>query len=334
MIKVIHLVPSDVIGGVEVAAKSLKFFMSQDLFLEVQYVNDSPMAFGSSGWLTRLLSIAYAVKRIYQKKCDVLIVSLWQSAVVGIILKLINPKIKLIFFSHSTKSVNYVDFLIAKISVFLSYQVWGDSKSSLYLRFPKLDFNKFRIISFVLQKFTSQGQLLQPRFIYWGRLSFQKGLDRAILIFNEIYKSTPDAHFLIIGPDAGAYRHLRQLCENLGLCDAVEMIGAVDHELIVNYAGSASFFLQTSPQEGFSIAVVEAMQMGLVPVVTPVGEIKNYCHPKLNAIFVESDTEAIKEVLSVLSDAQKYHKLQKSAIQTWHDYPLYKESILEACMQV
>ena len=39
---------------------------------------------------------------------------------------------------------------------------------------------------------------------------------------------------------------------------------------------NASFYLQTSKFEGFAMSVVESMMMGLVPVVTPVGEIGRY----------------------------------------------------------
>ncbi len=36
-----------------------------------------------------------------------------------------------------------------------------------------------------------------------------------------------------------------------------------------------------------AISVIEAMQAGLVPIVTPVGEITGYCSDGVNSVFFE-----------------------------------------------
>jgi glycosyltransferase involved in cell wall biosynthesis len=89
--------------------------------------------------------------------------------------------------------------------------------------------------------------------------------------------------------------------------------------------------LQTSLYEGMSMSVIESMQMGLVPLVTPVGEIGAYCKQGMNAVIVESDQKAAEDILDLLNANDRYQLLRVNAIATWKDKPLYHESILVAC---
>src|SRR5690606_5104555 len=131
-----------------------------------------------------------------------------------------------------------------------------------------------------------------PRFIFWGRLAAQKNLPRAIGLFHRIWKNRPQARFTIIGPDSGALAELQGSCDALGLGSAVYFAGAMDFSNILDQARVHAFYLQTSSYEGMAMSVVEAMQLGLVPVVTPVGEIGRYCRGGVNAVLVDDDEEA------------------------------------------
>jgi glycosyltransferase involved in cell wall biosynthesis len=93
----------------------------------------------------------------------------------------------------------------------------------------------------------------------------------------------------------------------------------------------ACFYLQTSIYEGMAMSVVEAMQLGLLPVVTPVGEIGSYCRDGGNAVVVNNDERAVADVLHLLTDPAAYGTLRQQAIEEWLDKPLYRESVLAAC---
>ena len=80
-----------------------------------------------------------------------------------------------------------------------------------------------------------------------------------------------------------------------------------------------------------AMSVVEAMQLGLVPVVTPVGEIRNYCRQGENAILIQSDEAAVDDVMKVLRDVEGYVTMQNEAAATWLGKPLYADSMLAAC---
>ena len=82
------------------------------------------------------------------------------------------------------------------------------------------------------------------------------------------------------------------------------------------------------------MSVVEAMQLGLVPVVTPVGEIGRYCRAWENAIVVQDVAEAAAEVLALLHDPHKARSMGNAAMATWRGQPLYRDAVAAACRRL
>lgn len=330
--KVVHLVPYDGIGGVEIAARSMGSQLQGNIHFKVDFIYKQ-VTHAKQRWKTfNPFPLVTAAKRIINGKTDLLIVSLWRSAIVGILTKILRPKIKLVVFIHLATDVHWLDYIFNRLAIQLATEVWADSNASLNERFPKLDPSKCRVISFVTHRLdVLPPRSVSPRFIFWGRINLQKGLDRALRIFSELHKHRPDARFWIIGPDGGQLRQIQQLSESLALNDAVCFLGAMNMDEISVYARNASFYLQTSLTEGMAMSVVEAMQLGLVPVVTSVGEITAYCRHHNNALLVESDQGVVDEIIMLLSNEEKYQLLRKKAIATWKDHLLYSESVLDSC---
>jgi hypothetical protein len=79
-----------------------------------------------------------------------------------------------------------------------------------------------------------------------------------------------------------------------------------------------------------AISLVEAMQMGLVPVVTPVGEMRTYCIRNEKSIPIDDDDQALDDIACVIECEDNYSSLQTAAISQWSNAKLYCESILEA----
>ncbi len=334
--KVIHIVPSDSIGGVEVAARSMGFVRQGRLEFSVDYIFPEFYKVGKSP-LFRFNPFPFfsAAWRASREGVDLVIVSLWRSAIVGLFAKLLRPKLKLVVFLHSSKDAHFVDFLVTRIAVWSATEVWCDSMASLRGKVPEIREGKCRIISFVIRRFEpGPAKAVDASFIFWGRINQCKGLDRAIRLFAEIYKSYPAARFTIIGPDGGALLELQKLSLSLGVEDVVAFLGAMTHDEIVDYAHQASFYLQTSEFEGMAMSVVESMQLGLVPVVTPVGEIGTYCTSGYNAIIVESDQRAISDILELLNFDKTYQQLRLNALARWKNQLLYKDSVLAACRAI
>jgi glycosyltransferase involved in cell wall biosynthesis len=87
---------------------------------------------------------------------------------------------------------------------------------------------------------------------------------------------------------------------------------------IFGFACEGSFYLQTSLQEGMAMSVVEAMQLGLVPVVTPVGQIATYCRDGENSILVGDDDDVVVRRLKTLAtNPAMFRDLADGAHSTW-----------------
>ena len=336
--KIIHLIPYNGIGGVEIAARSLSTGSHGELDLERNFLVRNPNSTIEAGeYHGPMISVnnphAYwhAFWRLLRKPPDLLVASLWRSALVLILLKMARPKQKTILFLHAAHDMHWLDFIVKQIAMRLADGIWADSSTTLnHSVSPNLQ-HKGRVISFLLESHSlTEISEPTPEFIFWGRLSPQKGLERALSIFSEISRLAPDAHFKIIGPNGGVKNNLKARAKQLGIAENVSFISAKSQADIHTIASSASFYLQTSIYEGMAMSVVEAMQIGLVPIVTPVGEIARYCVDGRNAVWVQEDATAVDTVIGLLSDTEKYKRVSYAAAEYWQGKPLYRDDFLAA----
>ena len=334
MQKIIHLIPYDGIGGVETAARSMARVSSSDIAFRVETIftqSAAKLRWGTFGPLPFVRTLF----RLWQVAPAVLVVSLWRSCIVGVSLKLLRPRLRLVLFLHSPNDVHWPDRFFTPLAARLSCRVWADSHETLARRLPGLAANKGRVISFVTARVVAlPTHAVRPQFVFWGRIHAQKGLERALRIFSGVQRQRPEARYLVIGPDGGDLTRVRSLVNSLGLGDAVQFLSGMDFAEIQALAGSASFYLQTSELEGMAMSVVEAMQLGLVPVVTPVGEIVHYARHGENGVVVTDDAAVVADVLALLEDDARYQLMRKQAIATWAEQMLYKDSVLDGCREI
>lgn len=332
MKKVVHLIPYDGTGGVEIAARSMRGLRCADLEFTVQSIYPHVPRYQDRQVTYGMRPLLRALSRMRAQSPDLLIVSLWRACIVGSVLKLTRPSMRLVLFLHSTKHAHWLDRTFTTLTGWLADEWWGDSAATVNERLPGAARATKRVISFVTRKLEPVAPVsVAPKFIFWGRLTEVKGIDRAIRLFARLAADRPDARFVIIGPDGGALQDLQELVDRAGLRDAVVFAGERDIGGICREAASACFYLQASRYEGMAMSVVEAMQLGLVPVVTPVGEIRNYCHDGENAVLIHSDDAMLAAVRALLDDPARYRNMQQRATATWQDNVLYSESMLQAC---
>ncbi|RWX43911.1 Glycosyltransferase involved in cell wall bisynthesis [Candidatus Electrothrix aarhusensis] len=333
---VIHLVPYDGIGGVETAARSMADFKQDGTNFQVNYIFSALSVSRHRFPLFNPFPYFDVARRIIAARPDILIVSLWRSCAVAFLVKLIFPRIRVVLFLHSTEDVHFPDRLLTRLTAMISHQIWADSKATLVRRLPDCRLTKNgKVISFVIHHiFAPEKRLVEAVFIFWGRIHALKRLERALAIFANIHAVHPEARFIIIGPDGGELARLQKLILSMGLTHAVRFAGEMNFSEIKCLAKDASFYLQTSELEGMAMSVVEGMQLGLVPVVTPVGEISSYCRHQKNSLLITSDRGVAEDILALLNDPQKYEQVRNRAIATWVAKPLYAESVVNACLEI
>lgn len=334
---VLHLIPSDTIGGVEMAAHSLpaglhgdiafqKYFMVPD---STQNRRNQADSFGPTASLNSPSVYLAAIRFVLLTKPDLLIASLWRSVLVMIICKLLRPSLRTVVFLHNTSTEHAIDRIANALGMKLAIEIWTDSTATLDARLCPASRRKGKVVSFLLHRRGAFGRAdIRPTFIFWGRLRKQKNVARSIALFEKIRVRHPAATFRIIGPDGGEQNRIASEIRTRGLEGAVSMLGPKDPDEIADVAKSASFYLQTSDYEGMAMSVVEAMQFGLVPVVTPVGAIASYCTDGETAVFIRDDAQALAAIDAIIEDPVIARAMAQAAVDVWADVPLYREDVL------
>lgn len=344
--KVIHVIPKDGLGGVEQAARSLQ----PDLDLEIETIFLCGKSLSNKEHIklvapnNKMNSLSFYLdgfKYLLDSSPDLLICSLWRTSIVGVTYSLYrkafgNNPMKLVVFIHANKFAHIFDKVITNAAIFLSTEVWCDSKASKTGIFKNNRYNrKIKVISFftkVNKNLVSKGNVRKNNFVFWGRIAKQKRLDIAIKLFKKVNEKIPTSLFYIYGPDCGELEALKQLVEELSLSEKVLFMGEKKPNHYPREALESKFFINTSSHEGMAIAVVEAMQLGLVPIITPVGEIANYCTDKINSIYYSD--QAFEEVLNLIENDTSYTELSTNAQNYWNEKIDYSMDFNKNCLRI
>ena len=148
-----------------------------------------------------------------------------------------------------------------------------------------------------------------------GRLTEYKRPDRFLAVVAAIAARLPGIRVAIIGdgPDAPV---LRAQAATLGLADTVHFMGqrADVDELLA----ATRLFVLTSRWEGLSIAMLEAMAAGAVPVVADVGDLRDAIQPGQNGFLVEQDDISgyAAAAIRLLSDEQAWSVCSRNAMRS------------------
>lgn len=340
MRQVIHLMPYDGIGGVEQAAATAEGARRGDLVLARMFVFER-VRDRSGRWATFDPRILWAAAgRLTRAAPDLVILSLWRSILVGGLARLRGCRAPMVLFLHNVRDAHAVDRIVTRVAARRVAAVWADSAASLQQRLPRPPSVPTRVISYQLCRAELTCDVdsnPEPRLIFWGRLAAQKDPLRMLAIFAELHALRPDAKLTVIGPDGGEEAALRIEIARRGLEHAVTLTGPLPREQIATTAAYASFYLQTSRYEGMALSVMEAMQMGLVPVVTPVGEIVRYSVDGQSAIWIPVDGDArttVARIAALLDEPDAWRSMRSAALVALGDRPLYAQDVMAAADEV
>ena len=139
-----------------------------------------------------------------------------------------------------------------------------------------------------------------------------KGVETLIEGFAAISQAHPDASLVIAG-EGPERESLERLARDLGVAEAVHMIGEVDDVFTV--LAGADLFVHPSWSESFPYAVLEAMASGVPAIATDVGGTGEAIEDGRSGILVAArDATAIGEAIElVLGDASRGRELAEAA---------------------
>ncbi|MHB9021581.1 MAG: glycosyltransferase [Halothiobacillus sp.] len=148
-----------------------------------------------------------------------------------------------------------------------------------------------------------------------ARLVPAKGHAFAIEAFPQILGSTPQAQLVLVG--AGALEvELKSLANKLGVASRVTFLGA--RQDVPDLLRAADVYLQPSIKEGFCLAFLEAMSVGLPCIGTRTGAIPEMVQSAQNGLLIEpaNPSEIAIAVSALLHDPAKAKALGMAAKKT------------------
>jgi len=340
-LSILHIIPEDDVGGVELAAHSAAgsnktiqlHFLKCSSGRQLRPSGENIFHSRSSSSFSPT-SLREVINNIDRFNPELVVFSLWKSVAAFLLVKFRYRELPIVVLLHSERNSHFLDFIATWIMVRLASGIWVDSRSSIN-RVPKKQHKNVRVVSFLLghtDELTSD--IPEPNFVFWGRLTIVKNLPGSLRLFHEVKKLYPKATFTIIGPDDGELAKLQTLIKELKLQSSTKLIGYKPRGDIFEIAKNCSFFLQLSHLEGMAMSAAEAMQIGLVPVVTNVGEIGNYCRDMENAIIYSDTATTVGKIDHLLKNQGQFARTKKSALDTWKHKPIYADDFMAACQEL
>ncbi len=341
--RIVHLVPIDGLGGVETAARSaaehefaggdfrLVFFAGATIARNKQRISDSPGRSLHNPW-----AYVAGARTVLALRPDVLVCSLWRSLIVGLAVKLLRPRTRLVCFFHFPRPVHSADRWLHAVGLGFADEAWANSESTLKTRTRGRAIPR-RVISFVIEPVAAPPYTASAaHFVNWSRLHRQKGHDRALGLIARLVALGVDVRFDLWGPDDGERANLEALARELGIADRVAFRGPLERDSLAAAAAGHGLFLQLSRMEGMAMSVIEAMQLGLVPVVTAVGEIPHYVRDGDNGLIVDPEKldDAAKRIAELLRTPGAIDAMAERAGDTWTGAALYRDSFRDAALDL
>lgn len=134
--------------------------------------------------------------------------------------------------------------------------------------------------------------------IFVGRLTEYKRPDRLIEALAIVAQNVPTLHAVLVG-DGPEQNTLKSQVLALGIENHVKFLG--QRADVPELMGRARVFVLTSRWEGVSIAMLEAMALSVVPVVSDVGDLSTFVEDGKNGyILQENDINGFAKRISQL----------------------------------
>lgn len=352
--KLLYIIHGMKVGGVEIAFVSAIQTLFDEFNLKVivlgdvhpglldDHIRQRPDAFtflsGSPALMPLNIIKCMAIAR--QFKPDLMISSLWRSAMAATSIKKLFPSTKFIAFIHSTTFFHHLDAFFTSHAIRSADIVFVDSGAGVnFVR--NIEPNKpVSVVSFLTLLTPLEPKALpyvvnQPlRCMFLGRINKVKQLGYAVDLITSMRKQGIDITLDIYGRDDGDLANVENVIKKNEMDAHISLMGEYPpkdrQQLFEKYHG----FIQLSINEGMAMSVAEAMQHGLVCFVTSVGEIPNYSRNMQSAVYLDCSTPAswtnsIQAAVSVAGSEEKWNYISRMAHSSFMHKKRYTESLKE-----
>ena len=162
-----------------------------------------------------------------------------------------------------------------------------------------------------------------------GTIRWQKNVQLLLEVFNQVLgqnqsiKRPMKLHICGSGPELDA---IKLKAKEMGISSRIIFHGTISRKRLGNILKSTDIFMLTSRTEGLPKALLEAMSLGCIPVVSDVGDCKKVIN-QLGFCFnnedLEQATRALSNAINVLASKSINHH-RKKIISRANEYSWYQ----------
>ena len=142
----------------------------------------------------------------------------------------------------------------------------------------------------------------QPFILFLGRLHYKKGLDYLADAFEIVAKYDGDVRLVVAGPDEGYRGKFEQKIQKMDLTNRVHLIGPIYGRDKLGALVDSVCFCLPSRQEGFSVAITEALGCGAPVVISEGCHFPEVAQAGAGEVVHLDSQELAQALIRVLSD--------------------------------
>lgn len=150
--------------------------------------------------------------------------------------------------------------------------------------------------------------------LFLGHLSAGKGVYDLIHAMRDVTAIIPDARLLLCGD--GNIEPINKTIKDLGLCDAIDVLGWVNQERRAELLMTSTIFILPSYAEGLPMSVLEAMVAKLPVIATDVGGIPEAINHERDGLLISpGNVVSLKtNIIRLLKNPDERYRLSESAL--------------------
>jgi glycosyltransferase involved in cell wall biosynthesis len=141
-----------------------------------------------------------------------------------------------------------------------------------------------------------------PFVLFLSRLHTKKGLDILADAFAELARRRPDVHLVVAGPDEGAQPDFARRVNATRVAARVHLVGPLYGRDKLAALVDAACFCLPSRQEGFSVAITEALACGRPVVISEACHFPEVASAKAGAVVPLEPSAVARALEEILGD--------------------------------
>ncbi|AQL42255.1 hypothetical protein BV210_05800 [Halorientalis sp. IM1011] len=190
---------------------------------------------------------------------------------------------------------------------------WLSCSSNIDARLEKagVDANKITRIPVVNPDYVSDCAIESENdeftIIFVGTVIQHKGIFLLLDAFEEFYTKHRSGKLVIIG-DGPDFNEVKDHIEGIEYGDKIELKGSVSHRTALTEISQADTLVLPSEREGMPRVIVEAFELGVPVISTPVGGIPDIIKDEKTGLLVDHNASKIADALEKLYSSEGFRE--------------------------